>query len=62
MAYRTDRGAWLEWDDFFAEIAKLASAIGPERLVSIAHAGTKHDALATVFYHRKERAAGSELA
>jgi hypothetical protein len=54
VAYRTDRGSWLEWDDFFDEVAKLATAIGPKRLVSIAHSGTKDDALATVFYFGKE--------
>src|SRR5687768_4944119 len=41
VVYRTDQGSWLEWDDFFGEVAKLATAIGPERLISIAHAGNK---------------------
>lgn len=56
IEYLTTRGAWLEWDDFFSEIAKLASAIGPERLIGIAHSGAKDDALATVFYWSHEYA------
>jgi hypothetical protein len=50
LEYKLIRGAYLEWDDFFSEAAKLASAIGPERLIGIAHSGGKDDALATVFY------------
>jgi len=54
IEYGTTRGAWLEWDDLFGEIAKLANAIGPERLIGIAHSGAKDDALATVFYWSPE--------
>jgi hypothetical protein len=50
MGYRTLHGAWLEWEDFFGEIAEIVNDIGPERLVGIAHSGDKADALATVFY------------
>ena len=63
ISYRTTRGSWFEWDDFFSEVAKLASAIGPERLVGIAHSGSKNDALATVFYwSEKEEPGGAKEA
>jgi hypothetical protein len=54
IAYRITRGAWLEWDDFFAEVAKLASDVGPERLIGIAHSGFKDDVMATAFFWSEE--------
>jgi hypothetical protein len=53
LAFRMIQGAWMEWDDFFDETAKLATAIGLERLVGISHSGGKSNALATVFYWRE---------
>ncbi|HTJ00562.1 MAG TPA: hypothetical protein VL527_16900 [Dongiaceae bacterium] len=54
---RKTQGAWLTWDDFFGEVARLASEVGPERLIGLAHSGPKEDALATMFYWQDDYAA-----
>lgn len=47
---RSTQGSWANWDDFFGDLAKMATEIGPERLVSISHSGTEDDALGAIFH------------
>ncbi|MGB0992922.1 MAG: hypothetical protein ACPG32_10700 [Akkermansiaceae bacterium] len=48
--FRTFRGVWSSFDQLFAQAADFASAIGPERLISISHSEDKDDGVVTVWY------------
>ena len=62
FACQSAQGSWANWDDFFADLAKMATSIGPERLVSISHSGTEDDALGAVFHLCEKKPNGEELA
>lgn len=54
MTYRKFRGTFATWEQLFAEAAQFATAIGPERVLSISHSADGGDGVVTVWYWTTE--------
>ncbi|MBN2475565.1 MAG: hypothetical protein JXB62_13215 [Pirellulales bacterium] len=53
VAFRHFCERWSSWDELFQRAADFATAIGPERLISISHSADHSDGVVTVWYWRK---------
>jgi hypothetical protein len=54
MAYQKFRGTFATWDKLFADAARFATEIGPERVLSISHSEDQSDGVVTVWYWTTE--------
>ncbi len=50
--FRVFRGMLSTWEKLFQEAADYATAIGPDRLISISHSCDSCDGVVTVWYWR----------
>ncbi|MEN8127181.1 MAG: hypothetical protein ABFR90_05160 [Planctomycetota bacterium] len=50
VQFQVFRGTWTSFEALFHEAAQFASALGPERLISISHSEDENDGVVTVWY------------
>lgn len=50
VLHKTFRGFFKGWDALFDEAAAFATAVGPERLISIAHSCDNNEGVIVVWY------------
>ena len=50
--FRMFRGTLIGWNELFQQAADFATAIGPDRLISISHSCDDLDGIVTVWYWR----------
>jgi hypothetical protein len=50
VKFKVFRGVFSSWDQLFEDASEFASALGPERLISISHSADHHDGVVVVWY------------
>jgi hypothetical protein len=51
MEYQIFRaGSFSTWDELFADVARFATLIGKDRVLTISHSEDNNDAVVTVWY------------
>ena len=50
VQYKVFRGVLASWEQLFANAARFASDVGPDRLISISHSSDHNDGVVTVWY------------
>lgn len=50
VQFQVFRGVWSSFEALFSQAAEFASALGPERLISISHSEDENDGVVTVWY------------
>jgi hypothetical protein len=50
--FRMFRGTLISWNELFQQAADFATAIGPDRLISISHSSDQSDGIVTIWYWR----------
>ncbi len=48
--FRSYRGALATWDSLFTEVAAFATTLGPDRVITIAHASDGGEGVVTVWF------------
>ena len=48
--FKAFRGMFASWDTLFRDAADFASALGPERVISISHSADHSDGVVVVWY------------
>lgn len=50
VQFRIFRSGFGSWSSLFEQAAEFATALGPERVISISHSADKCDGVVTVWY------------